>query len=234
MRVLLCLCFLLLACPAFASEPAVDTLPPELVRLRDEGRLTVRALWAWKLVPESTADAAMALRSQGLDLIGADRAQLAAWLREADEGRLDLSQEQRGVVEDLIRRMDEGTSVEAPPGSGVSDAENPPAAEVAVAQWAADPSEALAALDAQSEAGSPEAKVALALAAMSGFDGSPDPVRAVGLLEEAAAAGDANAMALLADEYESGLWVQRDAEKAGQLRRKAAEAGSKLAQWGLE
>lgn len=102
------LLLLLFACPAYASEPAVDTLPPELVRLRDEGRLTVRALWAWKLVPAATATAAMELRAMGLDLIGADRAQLAAWVREAEEGTAAFSPAQREVLSGLLAMMDSG------------------------------------------------------------------------------------------------------------------------------
>ncbi len=109
------LLLLLFACPAYASEPAVDTLPPELVRLRDEGRLTVRALWAWKLVPESTATAAMELRAMGLDLIGADRAQLAAWVREAEDGTTAFSPAQREVLSGLLAMMDSGNAAAAPP-----------------------------------------------------------------------------------------------------------------------
>lgn len=33
--------------PLHASETDRGTLPPELIKLRDEGLLTVRALWAW-------------------------------------------------------------------------------------------------------------------------------------------------------------------------------------------
>jgi hypothetical protein len=102
--------FLFLPHPVLASEPAHDTLPPELVRLRDEGRLTVRALWAWKLVPESTAATAMEFRVLGLDLIGADRSQLATWIREADEGGLVISPTQRDVLSALMETMDSGQS----------------------------------------------------------------------------------------------------------------------------
>jgi len=233
---LLCLLFLFLACPAYASEPAVDTLPPELVRLRDEGRLTVRALWAWKLVPESTAGMAMEFRAQGLDLISADRAQLASWLGQADEGQLELSEAQRDVLGQLISRMDEGLPSGDQPASGTSVAQEPSVVDANAdgKGEAKDLGEMIRELGDQAEGGDPKAKVSLALAVKAGAGGSPDPIRSVALLEDAAAAGDADAMALLADEYESGLWVPQDAEKAGQLRRKAAEAGSQLAQWGLE
>lgn len=109
MRLWLLLLFLFV-CPAYASEPAVDTLPPELVRLRDDGRLTVRALWAWKLVPASTATTAMEMRTMGLDLIGADRAQLAAWVREAEEGTAAFSPAQREVLSGLLAMMDSGSA----------------------------------------------------------------------------------------------------------------------------
>ncbi len=125
MKVLLYLCFLFLACPAYASEPAVDTLPPELVRLRDEGRLTVRALWAWKLVPESTTATAMELRARGLDLIGADRAQLAEWLGQADEGSLALSPGQRDVLSGLMAMMDSGQAAATPDPAAAEPAQAP-------------------------------------------------------------------------------------------------------------
>ncbi|MBU4524611.1 MAG: SEL1-like repeat protein [Desulfomicrobium sp.] len=226
--------FLLLPFPALASEPAYDTLPPELVRLRDEGQLTVRALWAWKLVPESTAGMAMEFRALGLDLISADRAQLASWLRQADEGQLGLSETQRDVIGQLISRMDEGLPSGEQHVSDVSVVQQSPAVGVDGTGKVEDLGEMIRVLGAQAEGGDPKAKVSLALAVRTGAGGSPDPIRSVALLEEAAGAGDADAMALLADEYESGLWVPQDLEKAVQLRLKAAEAGSQLAQWGLK
>ncbi|SFL63990.1 hypothetical protein SAMN05421830_104149 [Desulfomicrobium norvegicum] len=236
MRVWLCFVILFLASPLHASEPAVDTLPPELVRLRDEGQLTVRALWAWKLVPESTAGMAMEFRALGLDLISADRAQLASWLGQADEGQLDLSEAQRDVLGQLISRMDEGLPSGEQPASETPVAQEPSVLDASAngKGEAKDLGEMIRELGAQAEGGDPKAKVSLALAVKAGAGGSPDPIRSVALLEDAAAAGDADAMALLADEYESGLWVPQNAEKAGQLRRKAAQAGSQLAQWGLE
>ena len=220
--------------PLAASEPAYDTLPPELVRLQQEGKLTVRALWAWKLVPPSTAETAMAFRALGLDLISADRVQLASWLGQAGEGQLSLSEAQRGVLEQLISRMDEGLPAGGQAVSGADVVGEAPVAEAGDKGETPDFDEMLKDLGAQAGGGDPKAKVGLALAVRTGVDGPPDPIRSVALLEEAAAAGDADAMALLADEYESGLWVPQNLEKAGQLRRKAAESGSQLAQWGLE
>ncbi|SHO52114.1 SEL1-like repeat protein [Desulfopila aestuarii] len=224
--------FLIFAFPALASEPAHDTLPPELVRLRDEGGLTVRALWAWKLVPESTAGVAMEFRVLGLDLISADRAQLAAWLGQADAGQLALSGTQRDVLGQLISRMDEGLPSGEQTVSDLSVAPEPAAADDK--GEAKDLGEMIRELGAQAEGGDPRAKVSLALAVRVGVDGPPDPARSVALLEDAAAAGDADAMALLADEYESGILVPYDPQKARTLREQAAKAGSQLARWALE
>lgn len=220
--------------PLAASEPAHDSLPPELVKLQQEGTLTVRALWAWKLVPESTAGMALEFRDLGLDLISADRAQLASWLLQAGEGKLSLSEAQRDVLGQLISRMDEGLSSVEQSASGTSAAHEPPVVDAGGKDATPDLGEMIGKLGAQADGGDPGAKVSLALAVRVGAGGSPDPIRSVALLEEAAGAGDADAMALLADEYESGLWVPQDLEKAGQLRGKAAEAGSQLAQWGLK
>lgn len=220
--------------PLAASEPAHDSLPPELMKLQQEGALTVRALWAWKLVPESTAGMAMEFRALGLDLISADRAQLGSWLAQSGEGKLNLSEAQRDVLGQLISRMDEGLPSGKQPASGTSVAQEPPVVDAGGKGETPDLGEMIREIGAQADGGDPGAKVSLALALRAGADGSPDPIRSVALLEDAAAAGNADAMAFLADEYESGLWVPQDLEKAGQLRRKAAEAGSQLAQWGLK
>lgn len=234
MRALLCLCFLFFVCPAHASEPAVDTLPPELVRLRDEGRLTVRALWAWKLVPEATSRMALELRQLGMDLPGADLATVSSWLADADADKLSLSGEQRSFLEDIAARMQPETKdVAAPDAAGTADvqtqaASSPPPYSAGGASRNVSLPELLSGLEAGD--GGPGGKVALALAVRA----EADPVRSVALLEDAAETGDADAMALLADEYESGLWVPRDEARAAQLRRQAADAGSQLAKWGLE
>jgi len=225
---------LILPHPGLASEPAYDTLPPELVRLRDEGRLTVRALWAWKLVPSSTTGMAMEFRALGLDLISADRAQLASWLGQADEGKLALSQAQRDVLEQLISRMDEGLPSGEESVAAPSVASEPSVVEADGKRDVPDPGEMIRELGVQAEGGNPKAKVSLALAARAGLDGPPDPVRSVALLEDAAAAGDADAMALLADEYDSGILVPYDPQKASTLREQAAKSGSLLARWALE
>ncbi len=112
---------LLCVSPASASMPAYDDLPPELVQLRNEGRLTVRALWAWNLVPKSTAGMALEFRAMGLDLIEADGELLAQWARQADAGELSLTPEQRGVLDELLVWMNSGLDVEpAQSETGVS------------------------------------------------------------------------------------------------------------------
>jgi TPR repeat protein len=177
---------------------------------------------------------AMKFRDQGLDLISADRTQLASWLRQAGEGELSLSEAQRDVIGQLISRMDEGL----PPGeqlvSGPSVLQEPPFVNAGDKGEITDLGKMIRELGIQADSGDPGTKVSLALAVRIGADGLPDPIRSVALLKDAAAAGDADAMVFLADEYESGLWVPQDVERAGQLRRRAAEAGSQLAQWGLE
>ncbi len=237
-RIFLVMVFCVWCCSAAASEPATETLPPELVKLREEGRLTVRALWAWKLVPEATSRMALELRQLGMDLPGADLAAVSSWLADADAGKLSLSGEQRSFLQDIAARMQpESKELAAPDASGTADvqtqaASSPPPDSAGGASGNANLPELLSGLEAGD--GGPGGKVALALAVRAGVDGSPDPVRSVALLEEAAGAGDADAMALLADEYESGILVPYDAQKARTLREEAAKAGSQLARWALE
>lgn len=221
--------------PLHASETGTGTLPPELIKLRDEGQLTVRALWAWGLVPEPTAAMAMDLKGLGLDLISADGAQLASWLALADAGQLGLNDAQRGFLLQLISRMSEvGRASEVVASAPASSGKLNPGFVDPAMGMPTSPDAVLSELGNQADGGDPRAKVILALALGAGFNGTPDPVGSIELLSEAAAAGDADAMALLADEYESGLWVVRDEAKAMQLRRKAAEAGSQLARWALQ
>lgn len=102
--------------PLAASEPAVDTLPPELVRLRDEGRLTVRALWAWQLVPELTPAMALEFRGLGFDLLSADQTQIRSWLDQGEAGQIQFSGTQRDLLEALAAWME--PDLEPPAVSG--------------------------------------------------------------------------------------------------------------------
>lgn len=120
--------------PLAASEPAVDTLPPELVRLRDEGRLTVRALWAWNLVPKSTAGMALELKSLGLDLLEADQARLAQWAGQADAGELQLTPGQRQMLDDLLAWMNSGPGEQTGAVAAPSPAHQAAQADGAVAE----------------------------------------------------------------------------------------------------
>jgi outer membrane protein assembly factor BamB len=111
--------FLFSPLPLHAAEQAHDSLPPELVRLRDEGRLTVKALWAWNLVPQSIASIALEFRALGLDLIEADRELLTQWARQADDGNLPLTSGQREALDVLLGLMNSGqaaTQVQAGAG----------------------------------------------------------------------------------------------------------------------
>jgi outer membrane protein assembly factor BamB len=84
----------------------VDSLPPELVRLRDEGRLTVRALWAWRLVPELTPAIALEFRELGHDLLDAELMQIRNLLAQSDAGQLQLSEQQRKLLGALVVWME--------------------------------------------------------------------------------------------------------------------------------
>ena len=98
---------LFVMCPQYicASEPANASLPPELMELQSQGRLTVRGLWAWKLVPESTTGLALVFRALGRDLLAANQEQLMEWLKQADGGQLQLTKEQRDLLTALIDTM---------------------------------------------------------------------------------------------------------------------------------
>lgn len=102
------LVFLFWFSPAVASEPAPDSLPPELVQLRDEGKLTVRALWAWQLVPELTPAMALEFRDHGYDLLAADQTQLRTWLDQSDAGQSPFSGPQRDLLVALLAWMESG------------------------------------------------------------------------------------------------------------------------------
>jgi len=109
--------------PLAASEPAYDSLPPELVQLRDEGRLTVRALWAWQLVPELTPALALEFRDLGYDLLSADQVQVADWLAQADAGHMQVSGQQRELLVALLVWMKPDQESQAVPS--VDDATEP-------------------------------------------------------------------------------------------------------------
>lgn len=88
-----------------ATESVSHSLPPELRELQNQGNLTVKALWAWKLVPEATAEVALEFRSLGYDLLAANQEQIMAWLRQADDGQLQLTTRQREILAALLSKM---------------------------------------------------------------------------------------------------------------------------------
>ncbi|EHQ52751.1 hypothetical protein ECTPHS_08673 [Ectothiorhodospira sp. PHS-1] len=99
-----CTLSLLLDCtaPARADTPALD---PELQALAAQGKLTVRALRAWGLLPDAHQGLVMALHARSLDLLAADQAQVERWIEDADRGRLSLSPDQLGHLKDLQALM---------------------------------------------------------------------------------------------------------------------------------
>ena len=255
--ILLLLLYLIAAQRLCASDPVYESLPHELVELQSQGRLTVRALWAWKLVPESTAQMALEFRSLGCDLLSANKEQLMAWLRQAEDGQLQLNTKQKDILVTLVNQMNSGhgalgsetvniaavdtsntethvATVAEPSSAAVEQStvtDHTPASKRVATM---DTTQIVADLAAQAEAGNAKAMLTLALISKTAVAGPPDPYKTIKLLHNASAAGEADAMAALADEYESGLWIKQDLEKAHQLRQQAVKAGSQLAQWGVE
>lgn len=179
------------------------------------------------------------------------------WLKQAEEGQIQLSQEQKDILTLLAERMNAVGDTVPVETAQVQPAENGGAETRGTAQDSSssaavqqiveadhsatgqkvdttDTAQLLAGLSEQAEAGSSKAMLTLALITKTDVAGPPDPYKSIKLLEDAAAAGEADAMALLADEYASGLWIKQDMEKANQLRQQAAEAGSRLAEWEVE
>lgn len=66
------------------------TGPAELMKIDGDGRLTVRALRGFGLLPESYAKIALDLRGQGVDLLSAGPDELRALIERVDAGTLKL------------------------------------------------------------------------------------------------------------------------------------------------
>lgn len=118
---LVILTILFWAAPAAASEPIHDPLPSELVQMRDQGQLTVRALWAWQLVPEQAGGLALEFKDFGLDLLSADATQLKDWLARDTAGWLRFSTEQRELLAALLFRMEAGQEPQTVPDQEEQD-----------------------------------------------------------------------------------------------------------------
>ena len=67
--------------------------PVDLVKIEAEGRLTMRALAAFGLLPDSFMDMAMALRRQGTDLLAASVDEVLQLQESVEEGALAVNQE---------------------------------------------------------------------------------------------------------------------------------------------
>ena len=96
---------------AFSQEaPAMEaaTGPEGLLELEQQGSVTVRALRAWGRLPDTYMKLAQQLRQQGgLDLLGADLAQIRAWIAQAQGGDAVLAGH-LGELESLAKFMDGG------------------------------------------------------------------------------------------------------------------------------
>lgn len=76
------------------SSPAMEaaTGPEGLLELEQQGAVTVRALRAWGRLPDTYFKLAQQLRQEaGLDLLGADSAQIRAWIGQAESGDAPLA-----------------------------------------------------------------------------------------------------------------------------------------------
>jgi len=99
-----------------AAEDPVHEEEDYMAMLRDmerQGKLTVRALGAFGLLPDDFMQTAVSLRTQGKDLLAADRETLQDWLKQADQGQMNLGPDERAMLEDLIFILmleDNGTS----------------------------------------------------------------------------------------------------------------------------
>ncbi|HKK32806.1 MAG TPA: hypothetical protein VJ934_04520, partial [Desulfomicrobiaceae bacterium] len=78
---------------------------PELLSLHRQGRLTVRALGAFGLLPEGFMPAARELRKHDLDLLAADRATIVQWLDRFEKGELSLTPDQGQTLKTLLTAM---------------------------------------------------------------------------------------------------------------------------------
>ncbi|SFL64031.1 hypothetical protein SAMN05421830_104151 [Desulfomicrobium norvegicum] len=72
---------------AFAATVEIATGPDGLLQMEQQGKVTVRALRGWGRLPDTYMKLAQQLRQQGgLDLLGADLAQIRAWIAQAQGG----------------------------------------------------------------------------------------------------------------------------------------------------
>lgn len=113
MAFLLILCALAAACPpvfAGASPAALERAvgPEALVRLEQEGAMSVRALGAWGRLPAQFVALGQALRKDAaLNLLDADAGTVAQWLALAEDGDARLAPSRDGL-KDLLGYLRRG------------------------------------------------------------------------------------------------------------------------------
>ncbi len=94
--------------------PAMEaaTGPKGLLELEQQGTVTVRALRAWGRLPDTYVKLAQQLRQEaGLDLLGADLAQIRVWVGQAEGGDAVLAGHQ-DALKALVGYMDGGEHLE--------------------------------------------------------------------------------------------------------------------------
>lgn len=82
------------------------TGPAELMRIDADGRITVRALRGFGLLPEPYAKLALDLRGQGVDLLSAGPAELKALIERAEAGSLKVDPQPLHALLELFERRD--------------------------------------------------------------------------------------------------------------------------------
>lgn len=87
------------------STKGSSAVQPELLSLHRQGRLTVRALGAFGLLPDGFMPAARELRKHDLDLLAADRATIVQWLERVKKGELSLTPDQGQTLKTLLTAM---------------------------------------------------------------------------------------------------------------------------------
>ncbi len=119
-RVILAL-LILLTVTWMASASWAETPEPEvegmamLQDLDEQGRLTVRALVAYGLLPDGFVQTAVALRSRGMDLLSADREDLQDWLNRSQKGQMDLQLHEKDLLKELVSIMTLEGKTASPP-----------------------------------------------------------------------------------------------------------------------
>lgn len=118
-----CLMLVIVFCGlGFASTVEIATGPDGLLQMEQQGKVTVRALRGWGRLPDDYVRLAQNMRQEaGLDLLGADLAQVAAWIGRAESGEAALAKHLDGLKK-LAQFMEGGEHLDwtpAPEGASV-------------------------------------------------------------------------------------------------------------------